>query len=349
MNGTADSSVWFSHGGYRYDAGLKENQRVFEWTDKSEIWDWDNCTVSAIRLPGDRIRLVVRSSHTVRSEYRKSDVTLRYMLGVDVSRIQEPVREDYPQPPDHNVKDKVYGPPRPRWVLQLDETYWIWEWVREGVTITDSAVYAIYDVIKNLRSIPPSASNVFNVKTEESNDEIMIVAYQPAIDSWKNFLREVHLHRMTADELEVTLLFNNEHLREHAVLNPVYEWFRSLVYGRVIDVETFRVLLSGGQPRNFEFPGIYSGENDIQKDDVHEDKPDADGKVPSHMIRYYFANARIPIVFVNTANHAMAEHDTNNRLWKWEYVPWLKGSPIVVGRKSREEIDKSFRPKLKFW
>ena len=29
------------------------------------------------------------------------------------------------------------------------------------------------------------------------------------------------------------------------------------------------------------------------------------------------------MVFVNTSNHAMAEHDANHELWKWEYVPGL--------------------------
>jgi hypothetical protein len=91
MNGVEDSPVWFSRMEFRYDAALKGNQRVFDWTDKSEIWDWSNCTVSVIRLSGDKVRLIVRSSHTVRSQYRKGDVKLRYMLGVDVSRIQEPV------------------------------------------------------------------------------------------------------------------------------------------------------------------------------------------------------------------------------------------------------------------
>jgi hypothetical protein len=50
------------------------------------------------------------------------------------------------------------------------------------------------------------------------------VIYQPAIDSWKNFVREIHCHRVDSNEFEVTILFNNEHLREHAILNPIYEW-----------------------------------------------------------------------------------------------------------------------------
>ena len=94
------------------------------------------------------------------------------------------------------------------------------------------------------------------------NDKIIPVIYQPAIDSWKNYVREIHCHKVSGNELEVTILFNNENLREHAILNPIYEWFRSWFYGRVIDVETFRILLVEKLPENFEFRGIYSGEND---------------------------------------------------------------------------------------
>jgi hypothetical protein len=43
----------------------------------------------------------------------------------------------------------------------------------------------------------------------------------------------------------------------------------------------------------------------------------------------------------------MAEHDTNHRLWKWEYVPWVKNAPIKLGDETREEIENQFRPILK--
>lgn len=343
-----NSPIWFSHKEYRYDAELKGNQRVFDWMDNSEIWDWDNCTVSALKLPNNKIRVVVRSAHLVHSKYRKGDVKVRYMLGFDVVNIHEPKREDYHEPPKDNVKNKVYGSPKPRWVLQLDDDYWIWGWVHEETKIEDASVYQIYLMIKNVVSAPAGKSNIFNVEVQDDNRYIPVI-YQPAIDSWKNFVREVHCHKINDDEFEITLLFNNEQLREHAILNPIYEWFRSLVYGRAIDVETFRIILKEGVPENFKFERIYSGENDIQQDDVHGDKPDTYGNVPTHKIKYYFVSKRHPIVFINTANHAIAEHDTNHRLWKWEYVPWEKDSTVVYGEKSRKQIDRSFKPKLKFW
>ena len=136
---------------------------------------------------------------------------------------------------------------------------------------------------------------------ENHNDKIIPVIYQPAIDSWKNFVREIHCYRVNNDELEVTILFNNEHLREHAILNPVYEWLRSLFYGRIIDIETFRIILAEKVPENFEFKGIYSLDNNVEEDEIHGDKPNSFGKVPMDKIKYYFASTYHPIVFINTS------------------------------------------------
>ena len=344
-------SVWFSHKEYRYEEGLKENQKIFRWTEQPEMWDWDNCTISVVKISNEKVKVIVRSSHTVSSEYKKSSVKLRYILGFDVvNTIGEPYTEDYHEPPPGNVKGKVYGSTRPRWVIKLEnENYFIWQWAEDGKTIENSNVYKIYLILKKEQeSTFSDKPEIFDVPTQD-DDRVIPAVYQPALDSWKNFVREIHCHKINEKELEVSILFNNEELREHALLNPIYRWIRSLLYGRTLDLETFRVPWNNAIPENFRFGGIYSGQNDIQKDDIHEDKPDISGNVPLHHVKYYFANAKHPIVFINTSNHAMAEFDTNQRLWKWEYVAWEKDSPIIYGTKSRKEIDNSFKPKIKFW
>ena len=287
------------------------------------------------------------------SEYRKKDVELKYMLGFDVTNIQPPKCEEYHQPPKDNLKNKTYGSLRMRWVFQIDSQYWIWQWCEDRKTLQDSEVYKVYEMLIKVESTPYSGKkSIFDVNLDGNNsssDAIIPVIYQPAIDSWKNFIREVHFYQVNNYEFEITILFNNERLREHAILNPVYEWFRSLFYGRVIDVETFRVILMKKVPEDFEFTGIYSGNSTIDKDDIHGDKVNPYEKVPKHKIKYFFASTRHPIVFVNTANHAMAEHDSNHEIWKWEYACWVKDSPVVFGKKSREEINKSFQSKIRIW
>lgn len=345
-------SLWFSHREDRYDAELKEEQkkihRHFQLLGKSQIWDWDNCTVSWVKTPNKKIRIIIRSSKITSSEYQKKQVKIRYMLGFDVdpSDVNEPVEESYQANIDNLTEEK--GPTKIRWTINFRNNYSIWQWKDEVNTKEASEIYKIFKEI-TLTQEQPSLNNTFKVDLEDEDDGISIipVVYQPAIDSWKNFLREVHCHRINDNRYEVTLLFNGEELREHVLLNPLYRWFRSWRYSRTVDVETFNILLSDEIPEVFDFSPehytpIYSGEKTVENDDVHIDKPDV-------KIKYYFVNPRHPIVFVNTANHAMAEHDTNHRIWKWEYVGWGKEKPIVFGHKSRKQIDRSFKAKLNFW
>jgi hypothetical protein len=354
-NRETKSEIWFSHKEDIYNAELKGTQKVFYWTGQLQTWDWDNCTVSW--LPRDKnttsriIRIVIRSLNSVFSEYRNKEVKIRYMLGFDVegSKIQPPKEEPYNEPIDN--KPKTYGQQRIRWVVKLDNDYYIWQWKEESETMESSKVYEIYKcIIKSLDGpIIPNAKDVFNVVAYDDNKigkQIVPVVYQPAIDSWKNFVREVHCNAPgNGRKIQVSILFNNEELRKHKIVNRLYEWFRSWFYGRIIDVETFFIVLNdnnNNNPERLDFPLIYSAENSIEQDSIHIDRYGI-------TIKYYFGNLRHPIIFINTSNHAMGEHDTNHRLWKWEYIAWQKDGPIKFGVKSREEIDNNFKPKLRFW
>ena len=50
-----------------------------------------------------------------------------------------------------------------------------------------------------------------------------------------------------------------------------------------------------------------------------------------------------PVIFVNTSNHALAPHDNNHDLWKWEYIPWNEKIPIKLGTKTRQEVESFFK------
>lgn len=71
-------------------------------------------------------------------------VELRFMLGFEVSRISEPWTESYTA--RKNIPEKKEGPSR-RWVFQLDDDYWIWEWAKEGEDIGSSNTYRLYQLI----------------------------------------------------------------------------------------------------------------------------------------------------------------------------------------------------------
>ena len=333
-----NSLIWFSHKENKYDAELKLFQKKsFYWTKKSQIWDWDNCTVTWIRRSEKELRIVIRSSKIVNSEYRKKDVKVKYMLGFDVriDDIECPIVDEYREPLQN--KEKKYGQLRQRWVLKLNKNYCIWQWAPEGKKslIENSEIYGIYNGYNKITSEPISNTNnnIFLVEDIPKDNRIIPVIYQAAIDSWKNFVREVHCHKINENEYEITILFENEHLRKHGKLDLIYRIFRYLIYGRVTDIESFKILIDKGKPVKFQFKGIFSNEHGIEDDNIHGDKP-IDGKVPIHEIKYYFNDERHPIVFINTANHAMSFHDTNHKIWKWEYIPWEKDSAIIYDRKT---------------
>jgi len=181
------------------------------------------------------------------------------------------------------------------------------------------------------------------------------VVYQPAVDGLKNFVREIHRSQKPIDgkkgedggsEVEVTIVFNNEELRRHRLLNGIYEIVRSYLYGRVKDIETFVIMADSGSDNvnGLQFSRIYSGHHNLEEDTIHGDQED--GLAP-HRVRYYADDYSHPIIFINTSNHAMAEHDTNPDLWKWEYVPWLDDRPFALGKLSREEVNKSYKSLFK--
>jgi hypothetical protein len=92
-----NSLVWFSHKENKYDAELKLSQRSFYWTDKSQICDWNNCSVSWIKKSEEEVRIVIRSSKVVESEYWKKTIEVKYMVEFDVraADIERPLDDEY--------------------------------------------------------------------------------------------------------------------------------------------------------------------------------------------------------------------------------------------------------------
>lgn len=324
----------------------------FRWTDKSQVWDWDKCTVGLARSRDDTLKLIIRSSNLKHSEYRGKDVNLRYMMGFDVTDIKEPVKDTYTAR-EYLTDPKERIGPKERWVLELNDEHWIWQWADAGTDSEISVIHEIYQKIRNeLDSQQLNGDNIFDASIADLSDEIVPVIYQPAVDSLLNFVREVHIHKNNItdgeQEAEITLIFENEVLRKNSfggIVNRVYEIFRRLRYGRTMDIETFKLHI----PKNkadteFIFENIYSNSFGLAEDSIHGDPP----KAPRRNVKYYLGNRSHPVVFINTSNHAMAEFDCNHEMWKWEYIPWIKDSPVKLGDMSRIDIDKGFKPLLKF-
>lgn len=144
--------------------------------------------------------------------------------------------------------------------------------------IKQSNVYSIYKQINSFLDSTIDHMYPDNIIVEAlPHDEmgVLPVLYQPAIDKLDNFVREIHCSKNEGNNsiIEVSILFNNEQLRRHQVVNGLYEKFRLFFYGRKIDVETFRIHLPIETLKDnyFTFQGIYSGDFGIIEDNIHED------------------------------------------------------------------------------
>jgi len=339
------SAVWFTVKERKWKVSFFGK---FSWTGREQLWDSDNCTVSIVGSLENKCLIAVRSNQFRYSSYIQKKVRLRYMIGFEISKVPpEPQTDTYVA--RKNISKRREGPKK-RWVLQLDDKHWIWEWTQEGEDITNSTIYQLYhEIVNTLKQTCINRDNIFKVQNETPPDKVLPVIYQPSIDALKNFIREIHCAKETPNtdgtyNIEVSILFNNERLRQHGILNSLYESIRRHLYGRTMDLETFKIHITKNPTNNhFIFEGIYSNNNEINTDSIHGDKKPPP---PKHPIKYYFNNQNHPIIFINTSNHAMAEHDTNNKLWKWEYIPWLTDTPIKLGTLTRKELEEKLKKKM---
>ncbi|AAM05036.1 hypothetical protein [Methanosarcina acetivorans] len=332
-----------------YESWGHKKSRFF-WTGEVEIWDYPACNISLVRASDNKLKIIVRRKKRHFSTFRGKEVEIRLMIGFDLEKIYEPWEDVYTARKNEGGRE-ILGGPKERFVFQFNDNCWVWEWVKEGETLESSNVYDLYrSIFEEISNPSVKSDNIFDVedvkaiipkKENENALKIIPVVYQPAIDSMKNFVRIVDCASYkTVDgylEIEVSLIFNNEQLRQHSFLNNVYQAFRYYRYGRILDIETFRIRLGDDVKGNkFVFHNIYSEKYGLEYDSIHGDSGDP---VPEHDIKYYFNTEEHPVLFINTSNHAMAEYDSNHNLWKWEYIPWLDDGPVVFGEKNRTYIE----------
>jgi len=355
--GSDDSfELCFSYRERRWKAKKGSEGRIYKkskffWTGEVEVWDYPACRISLVRASDEKLKIVVRRKKLECSAFLKRQVEIRRMIGFDLEKIYRPWEDKYIARENEGHRKVIEGPLN-RWVFQFNDNCWVWEWAKEGKSIEDSDVYRFYkDICEEISNPSKKSDNIFKAKDVADIDpeaeegaipkNIVPVIYQPAVDCMKNFVRIVHCTPCkTGDgycEVEVSILFNNEQLRQHSFFNNIYEVLRYYLYGRTLDVETFRIRFKKDiEGHKLIFHGIYSGKHDLEYDSIHGDSVIP---APEHDVKYYFIQQEHPVVFINTSNHSMAEFDANHSIWKWEYIPWLDNAPVELGHKNRNHIE----------
>lgn len=338
------SNLWFSYtGSSRKD--LKP-------------WHWNNCKISFDKNSDDTIRFMIKRTKNIfldnntklrwdkKNRHQGSKLnkyTLHYLIHFDVkvSLLPNEVGEEIIE--EQLFGKKGIGDKRDCWVLYLDGQHKIWLW-KDVNNQAKNIMTKILDSIKlEAAKIKENRRHTSTVDTQKEQvkliSNILPVIYHPARDlsgeHVRNYIQEIHLAQSKDNnKLLVTIVYNDERLRENAWLDRIYRIFRKLRYGRTFDVESFSIVLEDGFPAKFDFPDIYSGDNKLEKDSVHCNKC-------ATMIEHYFSNNRYePVVFINTSNHAMAGIDNNSNKWKIEYRLWEEQCPVYMGTDTRCEIEK---------
>ena len=305
----------FSYKQEIYDE-VKESKRYYlAWRNKEKIWNYKDCKVTVIGMDNNRARIVVRRKKKGYSKFMQSGFEVNLMMGFVALNVRKEEQGN------KNVLVFNIEQSKDKFRRDLKEVK-IW-------SDYDHETEDLFNTILQKRN-KESHNKIIESDFLERNNSLVPVVYQPRIDAWENFLREIHIHEENDGRFQITLVFQDEVLRKHGILDGIYRYIRLLKYRRIVDIETFYF-----KDNQFFFEDIYSGQSNLFEDTVHNQKEIS--------AKYYFQDKNHPVIFVNTSNHALAPHDNNHDLWKWEYVPWSKNIPIKLGTKTRAEIEDYYR------
>jgi hypothetical protein len=312
----------FSYSQEIYDERREPLRRYLKWKNKEQTWTYPDCLVSVVGMESNRSRIVLRRKFSGYSKFMQSNFEVNLMMGFVATDVQKfndsQIIFEVEQSSDRHHRDLS----------------------NVRISSDDKEVLdELYQRIQDSKNNPPKEIHIFSIEILRSSIYVPVI-YQPRIDAWNYFLREINVHQNSIGNYEITLVFEDEVLRKNAIFNFLYRLLRMAFYRRTKDIETFYI---DPKKEAFRFPGIYSDDDTLFDDSTHFDKEGDDGNIKYHKIKYYFQDQNHPIVFVNTSNHALAPHDNNHDLWKWEYIPWIDTIPIRLGNKTNEETEIAYR------
>ncbi|AFS80365.1 hypothetical protein NKOR_02335 [Candidatus Nitrosopumilus koreensis AR1] len=304
----------FSYIQEKYEEFNEHGRRYLKWTNKEKTWHYKECSVTVFGL-NDGAHIVIRRERSGKSKFKKSEYRLKLMMGFTITEVTI----------NHTDSESVLE----FTVLQSQDRH---HRDLKDVRISSKnkeEIISLHQIIVEKINNPKNEDNIIFPNYSPTNSKILPVVYQPRVDAWENFLREINIIA-NGQNYQVTLAFEGEVLRKFFLVDPFYKLYRFLKFRRTIDIETFEI-----RQDQFYFDNIYSNDKTLFDDSTHNQKI-----IP---IKYYFSDKNHPVVFINTSNHALAPHDNNHDFWKWEYIPWDEKTPLKSSEKSREDTEKFYR------
>jgi len=306
---------YFSYEQEEYSEIKEYGKRYLDWQNKKIAHKYENCTISVMGMKDKRARIVLRRKYSGYSKFMGSDFEVNLMMGFIITDVQKSILD--------KKTELVFA------IQQNSDRHSNLEQVKIWSDDNNESEQ-LYEMIMQKKGVIANTPEIIDPNYPDKFDGMVPVIYQPKVDAWKNFLREINIQKETDGSYQITLVFQDEVLRRHWFLDGIYRTIRLLKYKRIVDIESFTI-----KNNVFFFSDIYSGDHTMFDDNTHNK-----AEIP---VKYYFGDHNHPVLFVNTSNHALAPHDNNHNLWKWEYIPWSKLIPIKLGTKGREATERDYR------
>ena len=164
----------------------------------------------------------------------RSDYILHYVIHFDVPLSSLPkIITDEKIEEQINPDSKKYGDKKGSWVLNLGSYHKIWTWKDIGENSKDILIKILESINKKVNNQYVSLIKLGRKEDKKNNFNnhplLYPVIYHPSADLrgkrpdlrvTRNYIQEIHLNRSNvADKIQVTIVYNNERLREHAWLD----------------------------------------------------------------------------------------------------------------------------------
>ena len=208
-----------------YDEVKNAKRYYLSWRNQEKAWNYNECSVKVIGMSKNRARVIVRRKKSGYSKFMNSDFEVNLMMGFVVL----------------NVQKRETGGHKSVLVFEIEQSNDKAHRDLKNVQIWSDYEHETEDLYSTILQQKNNEvkSKVIESDYLERNNSMIPVIYQPRVDAWENFLREIHVHKETDNSFQITLIFQDEVLRKHGILDGIYRYIRLLRYKRTVDVETF--------------------------------------------------------------------------------------------------------------
>ena len=167
---------YFSYRQEIYDEVRESKRYYLAWKNQERVWTYRNCFATVIGMDNNKVRVVMRRKKSGHSKFMQSDFEINLMMGIVVLNVQKGS--------DGNKTILVFDVEQSNDNVHRD---------LKDVQIWSDHEHEIEDLYNEITQKMNNEQDTKIIESDyaERNNSFVPVIYQPRIDAWKNFLREI--------------------------------------------------------------------------------------------------------------------------------------------------------------